>query len=143
MGLLAKTIEFLKAEKKNGLLLIFFGRTSLRTKALLEDLSEQMKKEKPDLAIFSLSIERNIRVLDSLIKEIFFYREKYNISLLKSLQIWPVFLLPGVLDQFHLEGVMKEIKQKTGINISLLKPLDFSNEVYPFLLDLMKNRGIL
>ena len=144
MGLLNKAIDFLKAnKKKEGLILLFYGRTSLRNKALLEDFSGQIERENPCLTIFPLSIEKNIMALDSFIQNMFFYKEKYNISILKSLQIWPVFLLPGAFDQFHLEEILKKFKQDAEIEISLLKPLDFSNEVHPFLVDLMRNRGLL
>ena len=140
MSLLDKSIKFLKTDKSKGLILLFFGRNSLRTKALLEELSNQIEKEKPNINIFSLNVEEDIQALESFIEEMFYYKEKYSISSLKHLWIWPVFLMPGTFNQMHLENIVGKFRKKTGITISLLKPLDFSEEVYPFLLESMKKR---
>ena len=134
MSLLHKAEDILNSETKSNqiLIILFPGKKSLLFKSILDKFSNQIERDKPNLNTYLLNIDDGFTCLRNLIQQIINTTDLKKKKLIKTIMIWPALLLPGTFQRQPLEAIIREYNA-IG-NIYLIEPLDFEQEIYPFLL---------
>ncbi len=134
MSFLDKAQKILNNQAYSGqhLIILFSGQKSLLFQSLLENFSIQLKKDKPNLNTYLLNIDHKYNPLKKFIENLLNSTDqKYNKDIDK-IMIWPAFYLPGTFQKKKLINILNQYMHRTSIY--LIKPLDFEDDIYPFIL---------
>ncbi len=138
MSLLHRAKNILKSETKSKQILIILlpGKKSLLFRSLLEEFSNRLKADKPNLSAYLLNINDGFIVLRSLIQQILNTTDSNEGKSIEKIMIWPPLLFPSIFQKQSLEKIIRE--HASMVNIYLIEPLDFEQDIYPFLLKILE-----